>query len=114
MSDQEIIDTIAAHCIGGCSPMCGPKFCPCNDQAKLILAALRERYAIVELPKPDRCVEETRDENAHQQWDYPHGHITAFSDGEIHWGNWSSVRPEKVRKAAAALLAAANYAEEGK
>ena len=107
MSDRDIIDTIAAHCIGGCPLMCGPKFCPCNDQAKLILAALRAAgYAIVQLPEPSR---------GHSQ-----SAVTEWLDGfvAIRCGNlelnWCSNTPSRCREIAAALLAAADKAEEGK
>ena len=79
------------------------------------LAALREhRKVIVELPEPDHVTEATDDENGRKEWWYPHGgRVTVFDDGEVHWGNWSSLRPQKLRQAGAALLAAAEKAQGG-
>ncbi|MCH9728399.1 MAG: hypothetical protein K0U84_01725 [Actinomycetia bacterium] len=46
MSDQDIIDTIAENIVGGVGDWR-------EVDARSVLAALRERYAIVELPEPD-------------------------------------------------------------
>ena len=103
MSGRDIIDTILIQL--------GWARRSYREDAEAILAALRERYAIVELPEPHSVTEATDDENGRKEWAYPHGKVTVFDDGEIHWGNWSSLRPQKVRQAAAALLAAADAAE---
>ena len=108
MTDQDIIDTIAewlqANTRYGCTS---------DRLATDFLAALRSAgYAIVKLPEPDSVTEATDDENGRKEWSYPHGVVVVFDDGEIHWGNWSSLRPQKVRQAAAALLAAAAEADQ--
>ena len=87
--------------------------CHLYQAAAAILAALRaNRIRLVELPESDCRVEASEDENGYSEWSYPHGSIATTDDGTIMWGQWHITDPSKVRAAAAALLAAADVAEE--
>lgn len=68
--------------------------------------------ATVELLPPTSQSQGTDDENGYHQWEYPHGIVTIFEDGEIHWGRWSFDDPGKLVAAAQALLSAARKSAE--
>lgn len=104
---SDIIDAIAAALNGRGNYPLGSDLRP---EAERVLAALRERYAIVELPKPD--------EGWFDQWLGGDVHLDTTSEyvlqepynhGEIIWHT-----PSQARKLAAALLAATDKAKEGK
>lgn len=76
-----------------------------------VIAAIREHHAIVRMPEPDSTSYADEDCNGARQWLYPHGCVTVFDDGTVEWGRWHGIRPQKLRDAAAALLAAADAAE---
>ncbi|MCA9843229.1 MAG: hypothetical protein KC491_01130 [Dehalococcoidia bacterium] len=67
--------------------------------------------AVVELPEPDHHEPAADDVNGYVEWHYPHGSIAVTDDGTIMWERWHIHDPSRVRAAAAALLAAADYAE---
>jgi hypothetical protein len=108
-----ITDTIAGLLTGLCSPMCGPKFCPCNEQAKSLVAALQaDRIALVKLPEPDP---EPWDECdlANYTAQLAHTTIRIHHSGDIiHDNTWYT--PAEARDVAAALLAGADQAEANK
>lgn len=70
------------------------------------------RYVVVELPELDSAESATEDCNGYAEWNYPHGSVQVFDDGTIGWGAWHLHDPQKLRAAAAALLAAAVAAEK--
>lgn len=120
MSDQEIIDTIADdftnEIVGNSSDYNGGRLTlrRSRDLAAQALAALHTAgYAVVKLPEPDYRVEATDDVNGFWEWEYPHGSIAVADDGCMMWDQWHFYNIEKLRAAAAALLAAADKAEEG-
>ena len=67
--------------------------------------------AVVELPEPDHHEPATECVNGYVEWRYVHGSVATTDDGTIMWERWHITDPSKVRAAAAALLAAAEYAE---
>jgi len=68
-----------------------------------VLAALRERYAILELPEPEITTDGI---------EWCQGDVAIREDGlEL---DWRSITPEVACELAAALLAAANHAEATK
>ncbi|SBS73907.1 hypothetical protein MHPYR_180116 [uncultured Mycobacterium sp.] len=123
MSDQRIINAIAAVMAADgwtCEYHEPDATCDqCREShqktATNQLAALRAAgIAVVELPEPGSVTAATDDENGHVEWSYPHGSVAVTDDGTIMWGQWHIHNPQKVASAAAALLAAANKAEESK
>lgn len=140
VSDQDIIGTIAeviadeaseCHRYGnGCQ--LGYVGSPTGEK---ILAALREvcavlsldelrsnRVALVSLPKPDLGVHDNGHRPRHWEWnvspgagDFAGTDVHAYSDGVIDVVYESNeLTPDVARRLAAALLAAADEAEEGK
>lgn len=109
MSDQEIIDTIAEWLQDNTR-----YGCTSDRLATDFLAALRERYAIVELPKPD---DDTEWDGQDQGWwvSYHRAHEQAVGQRRVvpHLFR-DSLHPNAARRLAAALLAAADAAEESK
>ena len=108
MSDQDIANVIAAHHPLGLVCRCGEDTLSTNGWARHVLAALRERNAIVELPKPTvngphlewrrLCFEAV-------VWTIPGGHIMIqnIEPGDL--------MPSNARDVAAAILAAADVAD---
>ncbi|MCH9728401.1 MAG: hypothetical protein K0U84_01735 [Actinomycetia bacterium] len=102
---SDIIDAIAAALNGRGNYPLGSDLRP---EAERVLAALRERYAIVELPEPDGTA-----------WpiDFPRqratGWVAITAEGVISFPR-HDLAPTQARSLAAALLAAADKAEEGK
>ena len=92
--------------------------CQCHDyitnwfdhMADAILAM--PGIAVVELPEPDHHEPAADDVNGYVEWHYPHGSIAVTDDGTIMWERWHIHDPSRIRAAAAALLAAAEYAEK--
>lgn len=78
-----------------------------RDDARTILATIRERHAIIELPEPDYYQAASIDENGYVEWNYPHGSVAVTDDGTVMWGMWHFTDASRLRRAAAALLAAA-------
>lgn len=140
MSDQEIIDTIAGI-ITDESSECGRYGNGCqlvyaNPVGEKILAALRaagyavlsldelrsNRVALVSLPNPDLGVHDNGHRPRHWEWnvtpgagDFAGTDVHAYSDGVIDVVYESNeLTPDVARRLAAALLAAAEKAEEGK
>lgn len=113
--DYRIIDVITAHRPYGLDCKCGE---PTNSDlgwANHLLGALRRNnIEPVELPEPDYRVEPTEDENGFWEWSYPHGSIATADDGCVMWDQWHIYDTDKIVVAAAALLAAAKTAQEGK
>lgn len=70
------------------------------------------KTASVALPTPTHRHHGSDDENGYVEWSYPHGSIAVTDDGTIMWGQWHITDPQKIRDAAAALLAAAETAAE--
>lgn len=82
-----------------------------RDDARTILATIRERHAIIELPEPDYYQAASIDENGYVEWNYPHGSVAVTDDGTVMWGMWHFTDASRLRRAAAALLAAAQKAD---
>lgn len=108
MSDQDIVDTIAGliadesvEChryVNGCQLEYAP---PCAEK---ILAALRERYAIVALPEPHSVTDNTAG------WPGD-GWAVSRNVGKVLADRPRALDPDEARAFAAALLAAADAAE---
>ena len=129
MSDQDIIDTIAAHRGRERGMVCDEGELWCDGCGCIIrddewphhtLAALRERYAVVELPEPDVGAVDNGHVPRHWEWDVTPGsgdfagtEVHAYSDGVIDVVYESDeLTPSQARAVAAALLAAAVEADQ--
>lgn len=79
------------------------------DVADAIIA----RFGVVELPVPDEVSDGNTDEHGHKTWFTSFVRVTTFEDGHTEFDGFyaDGVRAESLRASAAALLAAAKYAE---
>ena len=76
--------------------------------ARLVLARLMEKFAVVELPEPNEVRDGTDDENGWRLWQSPIGEgPLLFDDGEIHYSGMALADVASVEAHAACLLAAA-------
>lgn len=76
----------------------------------------RVDWLAIELPRPTRRKDATEDENGADYWEYRDGEVIVYGDGAVEWrplGFYDTADPgiDRLREAAAALLAAANVAE---